>query len=169
MLGVTVRVWGAVPEPGLTDIHEASSDAVNDSVPLPAFDTAIVFAAGSAPPAVALNDRLAGVVASAGPVGAGPTVNVTGTTFGEPVAPAAVIVTLAVYVPAVSNPTFGATETDPGAVPPPGVTVTHDWSAAAVYESDPPPLLVIDRLCGAGSAPPWLAENERLDGPTASV
>src|SRR3954451_13597910 len=102
MLGVTVRVWGAVPEPGLTDIHDASSDAVNDSVPLPAFDTLIVFAAGSAAPAVALNDRLEGVVASAGPAGAGPTVNVTGTTLGEPVAPAAVIVTLAVYVPAVS-------------------------------------------------------------------
>src|SRR4051794_41859710 len=89
MSGVTVSVCGAVPDAGATDIHVASSDAVNDSVPPPALETSMVLPAGFAPPCVALNDRLAGVVASAGPGAAGGTLNGTGTTFGEPAAPAA--------------------------------------------------------------------------------
>ena len=55
-------------------------------------------AAGDAPPAVPLNDSVAGVTDSAGGVG-GSTVNVTATVFGEPVAPAAVTVMSVVYVP----------------------------------------------------------------------
>src|SRR3954447_22951881 len=132
MSGVTVSVCGAVPDAGATDIQGASSDAVNDRVPPPALETSIVLAAGVAPPCVALKDRLAGVVASAGPGAPGVTLNVTGTTFGEPAAPAGVIVTFAVYVPAVSRPAFGETVTEPGALPPDGLTVTHGWSADAV-------------------------------------
>ena len=54
------------------------------SVPPPVFDTFTVWAAGFAPPAVAVNERLAG----ASPPAAGFTVSVMATVFGEPVAPA---------------------------------------------------------------------------------
>ena len=61
------------------------SDAVQFNVPPPVFDTFTVCAAGLAPPAVAVNDRLAGATANTGD--AGFTVSVTSTVFGEPVAP----------------------------------------------------------------------------------
>ena len=51
--------------------------------------TASVFAAGVAPPAVAVNARLDGVTESAGGTGA-VTVNVTGIVAGDPLAPGAV-------------------------------------------------------------------------------
>ena len=64
------------------------------SVPPPVLDTFTVCAAGFAPPAVPVNDRVAGATASTG-VG-GFTVSVTATVFGEPVAPVAVTVTVPV-------------------------------------------------------------------------
>ena len=55
-----------------------------------------VLSAGMAPPFVPVKARLPGVTESAGPGGGGVTVSVTGTIRGEPVAPAAAIVTFAV-------------------------------------------------------------------------
>ena len=90
--GVTVTVPAFVPLPGDTLSHVALSDAVQSIEPPPVLDTESVFAAGLAPPAVAENDSVAGETDSAGGAG-GSTVSVTGTVFGEPVAPAAAIVT----------------------------------------------------------------------------
>ena len=71
-----------------------SSDAVKLSDPPPVFVTFTVCAAGFAPPWVALNARLVGATDSTGV--AGFTVSVTATVFGEPEAPAALIVTVPV-------------------------------------------------------------------------
>ena len=92
----TVSSPAPVPLPGVTDSHGASSEAVHDSVPPPVLLTVKARVAGAAPPCVAAKARLPGVTASAGPGGAGSTVSVTGTLRGEPLAPAAVIVTFAV-------------------------------------------------------------------------
>ena len=81
--GVTVSV---PPDPE-TLSHETFSDAVQLNPPA---ETSTVLAAGLAPPCVPVNDRLDGATVSGG--AGGPTVSVTGTVFGEPVAPAAVIV-----------------------------------------------------------------------------
>ena len=62
-------------------------------MPPPVFETFTVCAAGFAPPAVAVNDTR-GRTANTGV--AGFTVSVTATVFGEPVAPAAVTVTVLV-------------------------------------------------------------------------
>jgi hypothetical protein len=67
--------------------HALVSDAVQVIVPPPVLATVSVLAAGSAPPAVALNARLAGVTDNTG--GGGSTVSVTATVFDEP-APAIV-------------------------------------------------------------------------------
>jgi hypothetical protein len=61
--------------------------------------TARLWAAGFAPPATALKVSAWGVTLSAGGAG-GVSVSVTGICFGEPVAPAAATVTVAVCVPA---------------------------------------------------------------------
>jgi hypothetical protein len=90
--GVTVIVPAPVPLAGDTLSQLALSDAVQSSVPEPAFDTLSVFAAGLEPPAVALNDRLVGDTDSDAGAG-GSTVSVTGIVFGEPFAPDALTVT----------------------------------------------------------------------------
>ena len=92
---VTVTAWGAEPLAGATDSHAASSDAVKLSVPPPVFVTSIVLPAGALPPTVAANASDAGDTASAGGGGCALTVSVTGTVAGEPCAPAAVTVTVA--------------------------------------------------------------------------
>ena len=84
-----------VPDPGVTVSHEASSAVVQLRVPPPVLATASVLAAGVAPPAVAVNARLDGVTDSAGGTGA-VTVSVTGIDAGEPVAPVAETVMVAV-------------------------------------------------------------------------
>ena len=58
--GVTVIVPAFVPLAGETLSQLALSDAVQLIVPPPVLLTDSVLAAGLAPPAVALNDRLAG-------------------------------------------------------------------------------------------------------------
>ena len=57
---------GALPLAGETASQVWSSDAVKLSEPPPLFVTFTVCAAGFAPPAVAVNDRLAGETASTG-------------------------------------------------------------------------------------------------------
>ena len=89
--GATDSVAGALPLPGETASHGASSLTVKLSVPPPVLLTATSLEAGLAPPSGAVNVRLAGETASTG--GGGSTVNVTGTVFGEPIAPGAPTVT----------------------------------------------------------------------------
>ena len=94
----------------------------------------------------------------------------TGTVFGEPVAPAvvAVTVTVAVYVPAARPLMMGATESVAGAVALAGVTVSQAASSEAVTSSVPLPVLVTETFCAAGLEPPTVALKVRLDGgPTA--
>jgi hypothetical protein len=88
MVGVAVTVPAFVPLPGETLSQVALSDAVQLIEPLPVLLTETVFAAGSLPPTVAVNARVAGVTDKTGG-GGGSTVSVTVTVFGEPVAPAA--------------------------------------------------------------------------------
>ena len=59
--GVTVTVPAFVPLPGDTLSQLTPSDAVQSIDPPPVFETANVLAAGDAPPAVPLNDSVAGV------------------------------------------------------------------------------------------------------------
>ena len=61
-------------------------------LPPPVLLMARVWAAGLVPPWVAAKDRLSGVTVSDGGA-TGSTVRVTGTVFGEPVAPVAAMVT----------------------------------------------------------------------------
>ena len=94
MSTATARSCGVDPEAGVTESQGASSDAATERLPpAPELVALSVFAAGFAPPATALKDRLAGETASVGP---GSTTRVTVTSFGEPAAPAAVTVTLPV-------------------------------------------------------------------------
>ena len=65
MLGRTLTVAGDVPPAGDTCSHAASSEAVQDTLPM-SWLTERFFAAGSAPPAVAVNERLVGETDSVG-------------------------------------------------------------------------------------------------------
>jgi hypothetical protein len=91
---VTVNVTALfpVPEVGLSVNQEASSPAVQMRVPPPVLLMLKVWAAGLAPPCVAVKERLVGLAPIAGGTGAVATVNVTGTVTEE--APAAFIVTV---------------------------------------------------------------------------
>jgi hypothetical protein len=79
MFADTESVEGALPLAGAAASHVWSSDAVKFNVPPPEFVTLTACAAGFAPPAVALNARLAGATESVGP---GLTTSVTSTVFG---------------------------------------------------------------------------------------
>src|SRR3954462_11166264 len=96
MGGATVTVAGAVPDAGLACSHAAPAEVVKLSVPLPVLDTAAVLLDGSLPPVVAVNDSDVGETPTAGGGGAGGLVTTRWTAIvgGEPVAPAAVTVTL---------------------------------------------------------------------------
>ena len=86
-------------------------------------------------------------------VGAADTVKLTGTVCGLLPAPAAVIVTLPLYVPA-DNP-LGLTDTLrlAGVAPEAGVTASQAAEGVAVRLSADP-LLVTDTICAPGVAPP---------------
>jgi hypothetical protein len=159
---------GAVPAAGVAASHDASSDVVKLSVPPPVLATASDCAGGAAPPSTAVNARLAGVTESAGGCG-GATVRVTGTCFGEPLTPADVTVTVAVYVPAASPATLTEAVRSAGAEPLPGVTDSHDASSLAVNDRVPPPVLLTDSVLVAGLDPPAVALNASDDGVTASA
>ena len=93
------------------------------------------------------SDRVAGPVM----------VKVTAIFAGEPKVPVAVAVTvtLPVYVPAVSVPTFAETVKVAEVVPLVGLTVSQDESLAAVKPRDPPPpAFVTDSEEDAGFDPP---------------
>jgi hypothetical protein len=86
--------------------------------------------------------------------------------FGEPVAPDALTVTVAVYVPAASPLVFAVTDNDAGALPLAGDTDNHDASSDALKLNDPVPVLVTDNDCAAGLAPPAVPANDNDPGDT---
>ena len=166
--GVTVTVPAFVPLPGDTLSQLTPSDAVQSIDPPPVFETANVLAAGDAPPAVPLNDSVAGVTDSAGGVG-GSTVNVTATVFGEPVAPADATVMSVVYVPAPSPVIVGVTVTVPPFVPLAGDTLSQLALSDAVQSIDPPPVFETANVLAAGDDPPAVPENASVAGVTDST
>ena len=153
------------PAPGVTVSHGASSETAQFRPPL---ETVSVFVVGSAPPRVAVNARLDGVTDSVGGAG-GATVSVTGTVFGEPVAPGALIVTVAVYVPAARPFVDGVTVTVPGPEPFAGETASQSASSAAVQLSVPVPSLPTEIVFASGLGPPWSAANDSVLGVTPST
>jgi len=96
-------------------------------------------------------------------------VAVTGMVWGDPDAPDAVIVMVALLVPITSPAVFTDTVTELGAVPEAGESVSQEALLVAVQERVPAPEFVIDSDWEAGFPCPWNAENERLVGLTASV
>src|SRR3990172_8349429 len=94
------------------------------------------------------------------------TVNVTPIVFGLPVAPLAVAVIVAVYVP-VASP-VGLTETLTVALPAPAASdvLNHAAVSLTVHVSVPPPVLLIVRLWATGAVPPCTAVKDRLLGVT---
>ena len=92
----------------------------------------------------------------------------TPTVFGEPATPAAVTVTVAVWVPRARPAIDGATVSVAGALPLPGETDSHGASSLTVKLSVPPPVLLTATSLEAGLAPPSGAEKVRLAGETAS-
>src|SRR4051794_24647441 len=165
MVGVTVRVAGAVALAGVTASHAASSEAVTSGVPPPVLVPATVLAAGLVPPAVAVKASVVGETESAGGVG-GLTVSVTVIVFGEPVAPVAVTVTSVVYVPAARPLIDGVTVIVPVFVPVAGDRLSHVALSDAVQSIDPPPVLLTESVLAAGSDPPAVAVKARLEGVT---
>src|SRR4051812_30568946 len=137
-------------------------------VPPPVFATLSVWAAGAAPPAVAVNVRPAGVTDSAGGR-TGSTVNVTGMVLGDPAAPGAVTVMSVVYVPVGRPAMFGVTVIVPLPVPPAGERLSHEALSLALQFSVPPPELLTPSVLAAGLTAPTVPRNERLVGLTESA
>lgn len=95
-------------------------------------------------------------------VGAGATVSVTGTeTLGAPVA---LIVTVALYVPAVNELVDTVAVNAPFPVPDAGVSVSHAALSVTDQANVPPPVLLMVTVCGAGLPPPCCAVNDKLVG-----
>jgi hypothetical protein len=162
-------VRGAVPEPGDTVSHGTFADAVKSTVPPPVLVTVKAFVSTVGAPATALNDNTEGATASWGGCGGGSTVKVTGTERGEPPAPAAATVIVAVWVPAARPAIDAETVTSRPPVPLPGATLSHAASSETVQLRVPPPLLLIASVRSAGLAPPCVPPKARLPGVTASA
>jgi hypothetical protein len=138
------------------------------NVPAPLLLTLSDAGVGSIPPTIPLNANVLGVTDNIGCV----IVSVTVMTLGDPCAPAAVIVTCPVYVPAVNGrlswPTVDAeTCSVCGAVPLPGVTVSQGTSAAALKLIAPAPVFVTLTKAGAGLGAPTSAVKLKVVGDTA--
>ena len=104
--------------------------------------------AGFAPPTIALNDRLVGDSAI---VGGGATVRLT--PMLTLVAPVAITVIVAEYVPRDSPFVLTTALIEPAPVPLAGSSVSHVASSVADQLSVPPPEFVTEIDCAAGSAP----------------
>jgi hypothetical protein len=155
--GVTVTVSPDVD----TLSHAPFSDALHDIVPPPKLDTESALAAGSAPPAIPPNARLAGDTDNTG--GGGSTVNVTATVLDEP---APTTVTSVVYVPADNPAIDGVTITVPAFVPPAGDTDNQPTDSDTDHTIDPPPAFDTDTDFAAGATPPSTPTNDKLTGDT---
>jgi hypothetical protein len=97
------------------------------------------------------------------------TVKLTVTSFGEPPAPAALIVTVPLYVPALRPALVAVTNTLPAPAPLRGVAPSHGASVNTDQESSPPPLFEMATFWPLGDAPPSSAEKTRLAGATEST
>lgn len=95
-------------------------------------------------------------------VDAGETVKVTGT--DAVVVPTAVIVIVAVYVPAVRAPVAAVTVTAPLPVPDAGPSVSQLALSLADQVRVPPPILLMLSVCVAGLLPPGCAAKVSLAG-----
>ena len=97
-----------------------------------------------------------------GGTGAAVTVKVTDTVRGVLVAPAAVTVIVALWVPAVTPARFTVAVRVPGAVDPEAVRISHPALLPAPQLMVPPPVLVTLSVWAEGFAPPCTPLNVRL-------
>jgi hypothetical protein len=120
----TVRVPGVPPDPGLAD-SQAWFVVADQAIGLPVeLVRARDWETGAAPPTCPPKLRLVGAATRLG-FAAAVKVKVTGTVTGEFPAPAAVRVSDALCVPAVSPAVDTLTESEPAVDPPEGVTPIH--------------------------------------------
>src|SRR3954451_12875682 len=96
----------------------------------------------------------------------GPTVSVTVTVFGEPVAPGAVKVMSVVYVPTAKSVIVGVAVTVAAFVPPVGDTLSHAAFSDAVQLIEPEPVFETLTVLVAGLLPPTVAVNASVAGVT---
>jgi hypothetical protein len=66
---------------------------------------------------------------------------------------------VALYVPTPSPVLFTVTVSVEGAVPLPGLTVSHDALSCAVHANVPPPVLLMETVFADGLAPDRVAEK----------
>ena len=150
--------------PGDAASHAASSEAVNESVPPPVLATDRLCAAGLAPPVAR---RRRGSPASRDSAGGAAALSVerhrdraSASRSRRPTPRAR----SRCSVPAARPAVLTATLRSRGAVPLPGVTVSHGASSVAVNESVPPPVLSTPRVFAAGLAPPAVPLNDSDGG-----
>lgn len=91
-------------------------------------------------------------------------VSVTGMVLGVFVAPMALMVIVALYVPAVRPVMLMLMVEEPDPVPVAGLGVSHVTSSVTVQLSVPPPVLDIVRVWLVGFAPPCVAVKPMLVG-----
>jgi hypothetical protein len=91
--------------------------------------------------------------------GSAPTVRVTLTVWGDPVAPAAATVTVSLYVPAASPAMEVLRVKAEGALPEVEDRVSQDCVLLAVHVSVPPPVLEMFTACELGLLPPAVVEK----------
>ena len=158
---VTVTTLLSVPEIRSSVSQGASSLADQVKVPPPWLLIFKVWGAGLAP-AVAVKERLVGLIPMAGGTGAVATMSVTGTLTEE--APEAFIVTVLRYVLTAKLPVVTVNVTAPFPVPEDGLSVNQAALSLVVQLSVPPPVLLMLKVWVAGLAPPCVEAKERLVG-----
>lgn len=142
-----------VPETAFRVSHVALSLTDQDSVPLPVFVKFTVFAVGLPAPWMAVKDRLAGLSPMVGFCTA-LTVIVTDMVLGVFVAPLAVMVIVALYVPATIPLASTLAESVPAPVPDPWFRLSQPVFSVAAQLSVPLPELEIETVLAAGLLPP---------------
>jgi hypothetical protein len=172
-LTVTLIDPGVVPLAGVAVSHEPPLTVVLVVVKLRAAPLLLVdtlCAAGAAPPACAVNDRVVGL--SVKLTGAAVTVKVTATVRGLFPAAAAATDTVPAYVPAARPAGLTDTLIEPGVVPEAGEAVSQDPPLVVelvVVKLKAAPLLLVETLCAAGAAPPACAVNDNVVGASVRV
>jgi hypothetical protein len=155
---VAVKELGAIPELGSSESHGSSEVTVQPKVPDPVFETATA-ADGLLPPWVPDSATLVGVmlIVAVEPadvsVGA-EIVKLTGIVWGVLVAPLAVTVILAEYVPAARPGTMADAVNEPAPVPEVGEIASQDTSALTPQLNLPVPALETATAC-SGRLPPF--------------
>lgn len=168
----TVSEPGVEPEVGATDNQlppEVVDAAAVKLIAAPLLATESDCAAGLPAPIWNANAIDAGEAES---VGAGVTVNVTGTFTGLFDAPAEVMAIVPLYVPTTSPAPLTDTLSAAGVEPDAGVTPSQlppDVVDAAAVKLITGPLLATESGCDAGLLPPACMLNAKDAGPTESV